>query len=350
MVGDLSPENEALCAAEKLGIIPRQAAGWWHIHEETLNRLLNAARNASPGGWAGWVQAANEVLKPFADAAREHEDEEGRTIPDHAWLYAVDDSLTLGDARRALAVLAVSPIPSGDGDLCGSAPAARPQPEANCAAKPSDVPVKGSVQILCEEIGFPFAPDLERSEVFVRFVGELVAEIDQHASIKRVMAKMTGRTAEAAPEDEVLTRAVEMICAPDDRRRIALAVAVHGLCDERNPDDAYPTNHTIDMLSSCASAIRFGLEPRVQGIGSRHAAEAASHVWKQVYGLTRLDEHTNAWRKSWACGKMAIAAAALSQETPTEEGVADLVASDGEVTLGEAKGTTEPNPPEVHHE
>jgi hypothetical protein len=77
---------------------------------------------------------------------------------------------------------------------------------------------------------------------------------------------------------------------------IASAALVHNLCHELNPEDAYPTNHTIDMLSSCASAIRFGLEKPCR---SRHAADAAGHIWKQRYGLRLFDSFTPAWQKDW---------------------------------------------------
>lgn len=75
------------------------------------------------------------------------------------------------------------------------------------------------------------------------------------------------------------------------------AEKVHDLCHEWNPEETYPTDHLIDMLSGCASAIRFGLETPCR---SRHAAGAAAHIWEQRYGIRLQDELSSAWRKDWS--------------------------------------------------
>jgi hypothetical protein len=46
-----------------------------------------------------------EALEPFAKAADEVDEGMDPPLPDHSWLYAVDDSLTLGECRRARSIL-----------------------------------------------------------------------------------------------------------------------------------------------------------------------------------------------------------------------------------------------------
>lgn len=167
---------------------------------------------------------------------------------------------------------------------------------------------KGPVRILCDEIGFPFDHRFERVDLFVSFVRELVAEIDHARMIAAHVAKMGGKgPSEGSAEVLALARGMtDPVNTIADLR--ATAEAVHDLAHELNPDEAYPTDHLIDMLSSCASAIRFGLEEPCR---SRHAASAADHVWKQIYGVSRFDEHTPEWRKSWARAKLISALVSL---------------------------------------
>lgn len=66
---------------------------------------LRADVDAALGQRDEAVKAAVEGLKPFAEAAA-HLDAEVPGLPDHSWLYACDDSLTLGDCRRARSVVA----------------------------------------------------------------------------------------------------------------------------------------------------------------------------------------------------------------------------------------------------
>lgn len=44
---------------------------------------------------------------------------------------------------------------------------------------------------------------------------------------------------------------------------------------------------------------------------SRHAASAAQHVWKRVYGVSRFDSETPAWEKAWARTKLQSAILSL---------------------------------------
>jgi len=193
-----------------------------------------------------------------------------------------------------------------------------PEP-SRVSAVSAQMNMRGPVRLLCDEIGFPFDRRLERTDVFVAFVRELVAEVSHEREIAAHVGKMGGK----GPSDgsaEVLALARGMtdpLNTVADLR--ATAEAVHDLARELNPDDAYPTDHLIDMLSSCASAIRFGLEYPCR---SRHAAEAASHVWRRMYGVSRFDGHTPAWKHAWARAKLIQALMSLLP-SPTTEGRRD---------------------------
>lgn len=94
----------------------------------------------------------------------------------------------------------------------------------------------------------------------------------------------------------VLELARIMVAQTTVERMVEVAEQVHDLCDELNPEEKYPTDHLIDMISSCASAIRFAFDSPCQ---SRHAAAAAYHVWKHRYGVTLFDRFTGEWQKDW---------------------------------------------------
>lgn len=159
---------------------------------------------------------------------------------------------------------------------------------------------KGPVQILCEEIGFPFDRRMERADILVAFVAELVAVVRHSRETTQIIAKVTG----VPPSEDsgaVLTLCEAMLGAGSPPAIIKAASAVHEACSRLNPEEAYPTDHLIDMLSSCASALRFGLEKPCQ---SRHAADAADHVWSQTYGVSLFDKYTPEWSNSWARSKL----------------------------------------------
>jgi hypothetical protein len=170
---------------------------------------------------------------------------------------------------------------------------------------------KGAVEMLCEEIKFSFDRRMENWRVHIAFVGELLAEIELQRSIQCHAANMGG-----PPPSDGSARAIRaakaMLAAPSPGEAISRAAWVHELCRKLNPDDAYPTDHFIDMVSSCASAVRFGLESPCR---SRHAASAASHVWRQAYGISRFDSFTPAWERDWIRAKLCGALAAF---VPTE--------------------------------
>jgi hypothetical protein len=170
--------------------------------------------------------------------------------------------------------------------------AARASDEASLVTKRE----RGPIEILCEEIDFPWDRRLEREDLLVEFVRGLVAEITEDRELAERIAHLTGKPPSKGSL-AVLAVTGEMLAAKSARDLIGWAALVHESCHHHNPEDAYPTDHLIDMLSSCASAIRFGLEKPCH---SRHAAEAANHVWKRLCGVTRFDSHTPAWSKAWA--------------------------------------------------
>lgn len=170
-------------------------------------------------------------------------------------------------------------------------------------------PERGPVRILCDEIGFAFDRRLEHPDVLVAFVAALVSEVQQHHDMAVSIAPYTGKEPPSASV-EVLALAQAMLAANDP---VAAAEAVHNASHRLNPDEAYPTNHTIDMLASCASALRFGLAEKPWT--SRHAAAAANHVWERVYGITRFDRHSPAWGKEWARTVLQDAVVGLASQT-----------------------------------
>lgn len=158
---------------------------------------------------------------------------------------------------------------------------------------------KGPIEILCKEIGLHFEKDLERTDVLVAFVASLVGEISHMRAVQDQIAEVTGKP----PSDnsaEALRLAGEMLSQDDDDTLIKKAAAVHDFSHTAAPDDMYPADHLIDMVSSCASAIRFGLKKPCR---SRHAAEAANHIWKHKYGVSLFDHFTSGWENEWARAK-----------------------------------------------
>jgi len=152
---------------------------------------------------------------------------------------------------------------------------------------------KGPVQILCEEIGFCFDLRMETPRLIVSFVEVLVDAVEEAHRIKFIAEGA------AAPRIfECILAARSMLRKTENEALIAAATELHKLCHRQNPDDCYPTNHVINMLASCASAIRFGVEKDARW-QSRHAAEAASHIWRIKYGVTLFDSLSPEWRKDW---------------------------------------------------
>lgn len=159
-----------------------------------------------------------------------------------------------------------------------------------------NMPEKGPIEILCKEIGFRFDKRLETTEMLVSFVSVLVGQIARMRDIREQIADLTIDGGPSADSGKVLKRVLHMLTTNNPSLLIKRAESIHRLIHRVAPDDAYPCDHLIDMLSSCVSAIRFGLEKPCQ---SRHAANAAQHVWKHLYGISLFDGFTPNWEKEW---------------------------------------------------
>ena len=166
---------------------------------------------------------------------------------------------------------------------------------------------KGSVEILCEEIGFRFERAMERQDIFVSFVSMLVSQVSEMRAMQERIADLTKKTP-STDSAEVVARAQSLLAISDRAKMIEAAAGLHNYIHEVAPEDAYPCDHLIDMASSCVSAIRFGLETPCH---SRHAAEAASHIWRLRYGISLEDQYTSAWRKDWTRAMLQLAILAL---------------------------------------
>lgn len=154
----------------------------------------------------------------------------------------------------------------------------------------------GPVEILCKEIGQRFEPDMETVAMLRAFVAVLVGQVDEIKLWQQATAHLTQK-APSANAQEAINLAQIMLGQSDTEQLMLRAAEVHAFCSLANPDEAYPTDHLIDMISSCASAIRFGLEKPCH---SRHAAGAASHIWQQQYGVRVSDSISPSWEHDWA--------------------------------------------------
>lgn len=174
--------------------------------------------------------------------------------------------------------------------------------------------LKGPVEILCQEIGARFERRMDQDAILVSFVSVLVNEIEEMRDLRERLSSIEGISTPAPSSDSavVLEAAKIMLAAPDTKTRIIAAEEVHNLTHRLNPDEG-PCDHLIDMLSSCASAVRFGLEWPCR---SRHAASAADHIWKHVYGISRFDEFTSNWRNDWARAQLQTAILRLTPIGP----------------------------------
>lgn len=177
----------------------------------------------------------------------------------------------------------------------------------------------GPIEILCDEIGVRFHPRLESPEMLVAFVSVMVGHISHMRYIQTHVGRMGGE--KPSPEsEEVLTRVEAMLASNDPDGLIQKAAEIHSYIHQVAPDDVEPCDHLIDMLSSCVSAIRFGLEKPCQ---SRHAAEAASHVWRHQYGIRLFDSFTSGWQEEWARAQFheaMISMLPLVEALPAKEG------------------------------
>lgn len=207
---------------------------------------------------------------------------------------------------------------------------------------------QGPVEILCREIEFPFDRNMEAAPIFVAFVAQLVGQVAEARAFEAAVADITNKP----PSDEsseALRLAEDMLSASEPGEMIARAARLHDYDSSVNPDDG-PCDHMIDMLNSCASAIRFGLE---RPCHSRHAASAAQHIWRRRYGIRLEDSITPHWSKHWTRIQLQRAITSLALRSGEgdeayeigkrdgyEEAVQELdVATGGD---GEFKGSTIP--------
>jgi hypothetical protein len=149
---------------------------------------------------------------------------------------------------------------------------------------------------------------MEDHRLLVAFVGVLVDEVAHMRAIAEAVVPMTGQppSSDSAACLELSARMVENT---ERTELIAAAEAVHAFVHGSGADEAYPCDHLIDMLSGCASAIRFGLEFPCH---SRHAAAAAEDVWKRRYGVQLFDDFTSAWCHEWVRAKFVEALARIA--------------------------------------
>jgi len=154
---------------------------------------------------------------------------------------------------------------------------------------------RGVIEMLCAEIGEPFDRRLERPEMLLEFVRELVAEVADMMAITAAIAHVTGRTV-SETAGAALAVAELMVTAPTPQEAMRLSEQVHDVCHAVS-DDAAPADRPVEMLSACASAVRFGLEVPCR---SRHAADAAQQIWANKYGVTLSDDQSPGWQKQWA--------------------------------------------------
>lgn len=175
----------------------------------------------------------------------------------------------------------------------------------------------GPVETLCKEIDFHFHRDMESPRILVAFVARLVAEIASERGLADAISHVTGKPP-SEKSAEALRLARDMVAASDPGELIGRAALVHDFDHANNPEGG-PCDHLIDMLSSCASAIRFGLEVPCR---SRHAAAAANHIWRILYGIKRQDSITPHWSKHWARIQLqnAISDLALAKEEANADG------------------------------
>jgi hypothetical protein len=172
-------------------------------------------------------------------------------------------------------------------------------PGDRCIMCREDLPPKeGPIELLCKEIGIEFDKKLETVDMVVAFVSVLVSEIAHLRWIDEKCGPKTGK-----PPTDNSAKAIllmrEVLTRSDRELLINGAASVHDLVHTVNPDEG-PCDHVVDMISSCASAIRFGLEKPCR---SRHAADAASHIWKHVYGVQLFDGFTAKWQREWSRAK-----------------------------------------------
>ena len=165
-------------------------------------------------------------------------------------------------------------------------------------------PERSAIQILCDEIGADYFKEFEGMQVLVSFVSVLVDEIGDKMETDRIIAHLTGINT-SVKAGECLNIVKSLLLITDENKMIDECAKAHLTVTVHDPS---PCDHYVDMLSSCVSALRFGLEKPCQ---SRHAAEAASHIWKHKYNIGLFDEHSSRWQKDYSNAMLKKAIARL---------------------------------------
>jgi hypothetical protein len=144
---------------------------------------------------------------------------------------------------------------------------------------------EGPVEILCNEVGAVFNPNMETIPVFLSFITVLVAEIE-HDEIMN--AKIHGSQV-AEQLQQAFVDMDELLSATDYNQIVYLA---DQFCIHEAPSH---------LLRQCAVAVKFGLERPCK---SRHAAEAAKHICGHLYGYSMHDIMINEFENQWVRNKL----------------------------------------------
>lgn len=158
---------------------------------------------------------------------------------------------------------------------------------------------KGPVEILCDEIGAVFNPNMETIPVLMSFITRLVAEIehDEIMSAKVRGGEVDKKIQQAFVDiDELLsaTRYEQILYLSDQ------------FCIHEAP------NH---LLRKCAVAIKFGLEVPCR---SRHAADVAKSICRHLYGYKMHDIMINEFEDRWVKDKFYDSIGRLAGEVRLE--------------------------------
>lgn len=124
---------------------------------------------------------------------------------------------------------------------------------------------KGPIQILCDEIGFHFDRRIETTAILNAFVSVILSHVVDICSTQGIIHKKAGGKAPSQDSAEALRLTWNMLACKDDARLAKLCTEIHDLCHQINPDEG-PCDHLVDMVSSCVSAIRFGIEKQSNGL------------------------------------------------------------------------------------
>src|ERR1700676_1019563 len=109
---------------------------------------------------------------------------------------------------------------------------------------------KGPVEILCKEIEWRgwFDPRMETDAVLVSFVGVLVGRVAEIRE-RQVSTAFVSNKPPSADSVSALVKVGVLLTLGDREKMISYAAEVHNFIHEVAPDEAYPCDHLIDMLS-----------------------------------------------------------------------------------------------------